>query len=345
MKWNLGDKVTSIAIEGYGSTGTIADVDFDRVRVIWEDNKQSYENYEDLILIRRFDDQTDYLRIREPPIIHEEDIHPDYEPYLEFYSEYGVPFATRNGPDLSGLVDDRPQRGISNPIILNAYYKARDERQARDINIALLQQSVNPHTQYTVPMEEINIAKQFAHRKIGNYEQLSRDWEPGDVVSVSRPGKNAGHLATAHIYRVRPTTADIIWVEPVSGQEIQTTEDLNELIFIRHDFAWRKAREDAGERLEAEEFHAGFVALNHQDLGYDTMDYGYPTRLIPNELDYELFFTQNVMRDYLGNQVKKHPVGDNRLEDYKLMELQYGGVQRGYQPFNGFERFADYLWR
>ena len=50
MKWNLGDKVTSIAIEGYGSTGTIADVDFDRVRVIWEDNKQSYENYEDLIL-------------------------------------------------------------------------------------------------------------------------------------------------------------------------------------------------------------------------------------------------------------------------------------------------------
>ena len=82
--------------------------------------------------------------------------------------------------------------------------KARDERQARDINIALLQQSVNPHTQYTVPMEEINIAKQFAHRKIGNYEQLSRDWEPGDVVSVSRPGKNAGHLATAHIYRVRP---------------------------------------------------------------------------------------------------------------------------------------------
>ena len=113
MKWNLGDKVTSIAIEGYGSTGTIADVDFDRVRVIWEDNKQSYENYEDLILIRRFDDQTDYLRIREPPIIHKEDIHPDYEPYLEFYSEYGVPFATRNGPDLSGLVDDRPQRGIS----------------------------------------------------------------------------------------------------------------------------------------------------------------------------------------------------------------------------------------
>ena len=35
----------------------------------------------------------------------------------------------------------------------------------------------------------------------------------------------------------------------------------------------------------------------------------------------------------------------NRLEDYKLMELQYGGVQQGYQPFNGFERFADYLWR
>jgi len=52
MKWNLGDKITSIAIEGYGSIGTIVDVDFDRVRVIWEDQKQSYENYDDLILIR-----------------------------------------------------------------------------------------------------------------------------------------------------------------------------------------------------------------------------------------------------------------------------------------------------
>ena len=50
-------------------------------------------------------------------------------------------------------------------------------------------------------------------------------------------------------------------------------------------------------------------------------------------------------RDYLGNQVNKHPVGDNKLSEYSLKELQYGGVQRGFQPFNGFERFADYLWR
>jgi hypothetical protein len=63
------------------------------------------------------------------------------------------------------------------------------------------------------------------------------------------------------------------------------------------------------------------------------------------EIDYELFFTRNLTRDYLGNQSKKHSVGDNQLEDYKLMELQYGGVTRGFQPFNGFERFADYLWR
>ena len=170
---------------------------------------------------------------------------------------------------------------------------ARDERQARDINLALLKQAVTPQLDYTIPMEELNIAKRFAHKKIGAYEQNTRDWEPGDIVSVSRPGKNAGHLSLAHIYRVRPTTADIIWVEPVSGREIQTTEDLNELIFIRHDFPWRKAREDAGERLEAEEFNAGFVALNHKELGYDTMDYGYPTELIPNELDYEMFFNQN----------------------------------------------------
>lgn len=172
MKWNLGDKITSIAIEGYGSIGTIVDVDFDRVRVIWEDQKQSYENYDDLILIRRFDDVTDYLRIREPPIIHEEDIHPAYEPYLEFYAEGGVPFSTRNGPDLSGLIDDRPQRGISDPIILNAYYKAREERQARDINLALLRERIAPESEYTKPQAEINIAKQFAHKKIDNKFQL-----------------------------------------------------------------------------------------------------------------------------------------------------------------------------
>ena len=51
------------------------------------------------------------------------------------------------------------------------------------------------------------------------------------------------------------------------------------------------------------------------------------------------------MRDYLGNQIRKHPVGDNNLNDLKLMELQYAGVTRGFQPFNGFERTADYLWR
>jgi hypothetical protein len=345
MKWNLGDKITSITIEEHGAVGTIVDVDFDRVRVDWATGGQSYENNEDLILIRRFDDTTDYLRIREPPIIHQEDIHPAYEPHLDFYAEGNIPFATRNGPDIAGLIDDRPQRQISNPVILNAYYKAREERQARDINLALLKDAVTPHNKYTIPMEEWNIAKQFVHKKIGQYDQLSRDWEPGDLVAVSRPGKNAGHLSTAHVYRVRPTTADVVWIEPVSGKEIHTTEELNELIFINHDYAWRKEREDRGERLEAEEFNAGWTSLNHKDMGYDTMDYGYPTRLIPNELDYEMFFTQNIMRDYLGNQVKKHPVGDNQLEEYKLMELQYGGVTKGFQPFRGFERFADYLWR
>ena len=343
MKWNLGDKITSIAIEEHGAIGTIVDIDFDRVRVKW-DKGQSYERNEDLILIRRFDDVNDYLRLSEPPIIHKEDIHKSYEPYLDFYAEGNIPFATRNGPDLSGLIDNSPQRQISNPVILNAYYQAREERQARDINIALLKKSVTPHNKYTIPMGEINIANQFNHRKIGNYEQ-SRNWEPGDLVAVSSTSKNAGHLSTAHIYRVRPTTAEIIWVEPVTGSEITTHESINELIFIRHDYAWRKEREDRGERLEAEEFNAGWSSLDNKGMGYDTMDYGYPTRLIPDEIDYELFFTRNLTRDYLGNQSKKHSVGDNQLEDYKLMELQYGGVTRGFQPFNGFERFADYLWR
>ena len=200
MKWNLGDRITSIAIEEHGAVGTIIDIDFDRVRVNWATGGQSYENNEDLILIRRFDDVVDYLKIREPPIIHQEDIHPSYEPHLDFYAEGNIPFATRNGPDISGLID-APQRQISNPVILNAYYKAREEREARDINMALLKSAVTPHSPYTIPMEELNIAKQFIHNKIGNYEQLSRDWEPGDLVAVSRPAKMQD-ICLRHIFIV-----------------------------------------------------------------------------------------------------------------------------------------------
>ena len=46
MKWNLGDKITSIAIEEHGAVGTIIDIDFDRVRINWDTGGQSYENNE-----------------------------------------------------------------------------------------------------------------------------------------------------------------------------------------------------------------------------------------------------------------------------------------------------------
>ena len=62
------------------------------------------------------------------------------------------------------------------------------------------------------------------------------------------------------------------------------------------------------------------------------------------EKDYAVF-QKALSYGSLGNQTKKHFVGDNKLSDYSVKELQYGGVQRGFQPFNGFERFADYLWR
>lgn len=346
MKYNLGDRVTSVAIEEFGVVGIIADLDFDRVRIRWYDGTHSYENYEDLILVARRNDDLKYLRKRQPPAVHREDVPPGYEELLDFYAE-GVPFSTRESgsPDLSGLlVDDRAERGIQNPAMLNAYYNLKEERETQQIATSLLNQSLD-NTPYETSTDAYELSQQFAHRKIGTGE-VYRDWEPGDIVSVSRPGRNAGHLAVAHIFRVRPASADIIWVDPVSHKEIETTESLETLIFIRHDPAWRAKKEAQGLRLESEDvFNAGFIALNPQDLGYGAVDYGYPTRLIPDPMAYETYFKENITRDYLGNQIRKHSVGDNRLEDYELLELQYGGVTRGYQPFRGFERFADYLWR
>ena len=107
---------------------------------------------------------------------------------------------------------------------------------------------------------------------------------------------------------------------------------------MRHDRAWRTKREKY-ERLEAEA-----IGIDNTDF-YGFKDSGYPVQLIPDPMMYELNYVQTKTRDYLGNQTKKHFVGDNELSEYSVKELQYGGVQRGFQPFNGFERFADYLWR
>jgi len=334
LKWQVGDRLTSVAIEGM-VVGTVTNVDFDRLKVIWPDGRWSYENYDDVALVSR-PDTIDFLKFRQPPTVHRKDVPGTYIPHLQFYAEGNdsfradIDWSTREqGPQIN-LVDDRPQRGITNPVILNAYYKLKEEREKQEITDYLL--TKNPE-QIPVPSA---VAAVTNHISVGT--EARGDWEPGDVVSVSRPGRNAGHLTTAHIERVRHTTADIIWVDPVSGQEQKTTEPLTNLIFLRHDSRWRADRESDGRRLEAEVF-------DPKSLGYDVIDYGYPTRLIADPMVYEVSFKRSVMRDYLGNQIRKHPVGDNNLNDLKLMELQYAGHTRGFQPFNGFERTADYLWR
>lgn len=54
LKWQVGDRLTSVAIEGM-AVGTVTNVDFDRLKVIWPDGRWSYENYSDVALVSRPD--------------------------------------------------------------------------------------------------------------------------------------------------------------------------------------------------------------------------------------------------------------------------------------------------
>lgn len=305
----------------------------ERARVVWPDGTNSTERYQDLILVQRSgSDHPEFLGIMEGPIIHDEDISPEYRQILVDQGLSGKSKhaeGTLNPSGQGGPTIVVPGRDLSihDNITLRAFWDAKEKFEERQIAKQLMQKNT---PQMISPADS-----SVAYKSIGSSHV---DWEPGDIVSVSRPGRNAGHLSTAHIYRVTPYEVDLVWVDPVSGQETITRESLANLLFIRNDKEWRTQREKT-ERLEAEA-----VGIDNTDF-YGFKSHGYPVQLIADPMMYELNYIKTKTRDYLGNQVNKHPVGDNKLSEYSLKELQYGGVQRGFQPFNGFERFADYLWR
>jgi hypothetical protein len=330
----MGDTVISQAIEDDFLVGTIVYLGMDRARVMWPDGTNSTERYQDLVLVQEAgSDHPKFLGIMEGPLIHDEDIPTEYR---QIIVDQGLPGHSKHGAEgslnpsgIGGPSIEVPGRNLAihDNITLRAFWDAKAKFEEQQIAKSLLTGTTKT---LISPIDS-----SVAHRNIATPHS---DWEPGDIVSVSRPGKNAGHLATAHIYRVTPYEADLVWVDPVSGQEIITRESIANLLFVRHDRAWRTEREKY-ERLEAEA-----IGIDNTDF-YGFKDVGYPVQLIPDPMMYELHYIKTKTRDYLGNQTKKHPVGDNELSEYNLRELQYGGVQQGYQPFVGFERFADYLWR
>lgn len=314
--FRIGDRVVSNAIEDDFLVGTVVYTGLEKARVAWPDGTNSTERYQDLVLVTESGStHPKFLGLFEGPKLHDEDIPKEYQQLLVdqkvFQSE--------------GLE-------IHDNITLRAFWDAKQRFEEQQIAKSLLTNEVK------LPSSPLD--HKFGHRTIG---KEVKDWEPGDIVSVSRPGKNAGHLATAHILRVTPYEADLIWFDPVSKQEIETRESLNNLIFVRHDAAWRSQKEKT-QRLEAEQFRSEAIGLDTTDF-YGFNDVGYPTQLIPDPLMYQLRFQEKTVRDYVWGKTQQHKVGDNELSEYNLKELQYGGVQRGFQPFNGFERFADYLWR
>jgi hypothetical protein len=306
--FRVGDRVVSNAIEDDFLVGTVVYTGLEKARVAWPDGTNSTEKYQDLVIVtKRGSSHPKFLGLFEGPKIHDEDIPKEYQQLLvdqKLYNSEGIQ--------------------IHDNITLRAFWDAKQRFEEQQIAKSLL----------TTKPSLSEVETPFGHRKIGSER---KDWEPGDIVSVSRPGKNAGKLATAHILRVTPYEADLIWVDPLTKQEIETRESISNLIFIRHDAAWR-ANKEKTQRLEAEA-----IGLDNDFYGFN--DIGYPTQLIPDPLMYELRFQEKRVRDYTWNKTQQHKIGDNELSEYNLKELQYGGVVTTFNPFHGFERFADYLWR
>ena len=306
--FRIGDRVVSNAIEDDFLVGTVVYTGLEKARVAWPDGTNSTERYQDLVLVRESGSRhPKFLGLFEGPQLHDEDIPKEYQQLLVDQKLYNSEIQ------------------IHDNITLRAFWDAKQRFEEQQIAKSLLTHKPS--------LSEVKTP--FGHRKIGSER---KDWEPGDIVSVSRPGKNAGKLATAHILRVTPYEADLIWVDPLTKQEIETRESISNLIFVRHDAAWR-ANKEKTQRLEAEA-----IGLDTTDF-YGFNDIGYPTQLIPDPLMYELRFQEKRVRDYTWNKTQQHKIGDNELSEYNLKELQYGGVVTTFNPFHGFERFADYLWR
>ncbi|MBO66710.1 MAG: hypothetical protein CL398_00210 [Acidiferrobacteraceae bacterium] len=82
-----------------------------------------------------------------------------------------------------------------------------------------------------------------SYRNIGR-TTAGHEWKPGDLVNVSRPGKQGGGLALGHIRRVYPSEVMVEWPADKLHQTPWTThEDKDELIFVKHDPEWLALRE------------------------------------------------------------------------------------------------------
>ncbi len=88
------------------------------------------------------------------------------------------------------------------------------------------------------------LASRFKHKKIG-LSTVDHRWVPGDVVSVSRPGRRSGGLTTGHILRVHTSIVTIQWAPSATHPAgLVTQEKIERLIFVRHDPEWLKDKEN-----------------------------------------------------------------------------------------------------
>ena len=287
----------------------------ERARVVWPDGTNSTERYRSC-LGATGQQPSRVSRNHGRSRVHDEDV-PEYRQILVDQGFSGKSkFGAESGVQqlLSRPIIRIPQNklAIHDNITLTAYWDAKAKFEEQQIAKALLS---NEGKMLTSPADS-----SVAHRNIATQKA---DLEP--VTSSRSHARQTRDILprltfTGHSLRSRSGLG-----RSRLGSGDHHRESISNLLFVRHDSAWRSEREKT-ERLEA-----GAIGISNTDF-YGFKDVGYPTRLIPDPMMYELHYTQTKTRDYLGNQVKKHPVGDNELSEYNLRERN-GGVQQGYQPF------------
>ena len=159
---------------------------------------------------------------------------------------------------------------------------------------------------------------QWLFKKIGE-TTINHEWKPGDIVNVSRPQKYAAGMATAHIIRLRGATqAEIVWHDPVSGEDIHTFEDLKHLIFVKSDPGWIENR-----RYDTFESHYLEIGGMGAKPFYTDNSFGYPTEVNPDRLSQPLYSEHDSVVRYLKSQTVLH-LGIEQLEDMLVGDLTAG---------------------
>lgn len=159
---------------------------------------------------------------------------------------------------------------------------------------------------------------EWLFKKIGE-TTVGHEWKPGDIVNVSRPQKYAAGMATGHILRLRGATqAEIVWRDPVSGEEIHTFEDLEHLIFVKHDPGWIENR-----RYDTFESHYLEIGAPGANPFYTDNTFGYPTEVNPDRLSQPLYFEHDSVVRYLNSQTVLH-LGIKQLDDMEVPDLTAG---------------------